>query len=143
MLFVDDDFLISLSTTSLLEDLGHTVVTASSGSEALDVLRAGKPIDMMITDYAMPGMTGLQLAEEARALRPDLPILLATGYADLPTRAKLELPRLQQTLSAEAARRADCRVCSAEPVVTRGTASPRHAAFVAQPPARPQTIRPR
>ena len=96
LLFVDDDFLISLSTTSLLEDLGHTVVTASSGSEALDVLRAGKPIDMMITDYAMPGMTGLQLAEEARALRPDLPILLATGYADLPTRAKLELPRLSK-----------------------------------------------
>lgn len=96
LLFVDDDFLISLSTTSLLEDLGHTVVTASSGPEALDVLRTGKPIDMMITDYAMPGMTGLQLAEEARALRPDLPILLATGYADLPTRADFELPRLQK-----------------------------------------------
>ena len=96
LLFVDDDFLISLSTTSLLEDLGHTVVTASSGSEALDVLRTGKPIDMMITDYAMPGMTGLQLAEEARALRPGLPILLATGYADLPTRAKFELPRLSK-----------------------------------------------
>ncbi len=49
-------------------------------------------------------MTGLQLAEEARALRPGLPILLATGYADLPTRAKFELPRLQQALSADAAR---------------------------------------
>ena len=96
LLFVDDDFLISLSTTSLLEDLGHTVITASSGPEALDVLRTGKPIDMMITDYAMPVMNGLQLAEEARALRPDLPILLATGYADLPTRAKFELPRLQK-----------------------------------------------
>ena len=96
LLFVDDDFLISLSTTSLLEDLGHTVVTASSGAEALDVLRTGKAIDMMITDYAMPGMTGLQLAEEARALRPGLPILLATGYADLPTRADFELPRLHK-----------------------------------------------
>ncbi len=96
LLFVDDDFLISLSTTSLLEDLGHTVVRAASGSEALDVLRTGRSIDMMITDYAMPGMTGLQLAEEARALRPGLPILLATGYADLPKRAKFELPRLQK-----------------------------------------------
>ena len=96
LLFVDDDFLISLSTTSLLEDLGHTVVTASSGSEALAVLRTDRPIDMMITDYAMPGMTGLQLAEEARALRPGLPILLATGYADLPTRADFELPRLHK-----------------------------------------------
>ncbi|WP_296333167.1 PAS domain-containing sensor histidine kinase [Reyranella sp.] len=96
LLFVDDDFLISLSTTSLLEDLGHTVITASSGSQALEVLRTGRPIDMMITDYAMPGMTGLQLAEEARALRPGLPILLATGYADLPTRAPFDLPRLHK-----------------------------------------------
>ncbi len=96
LLFVDDDFLISLSTTSLLEDLGHTVVTASSGAEALEVLRGGEPIDMMITDYAMPGMTGLQLAEEARALRPGLPILLATGYADLPTKSGFELPRLNK-----------------------------------------------
>lgn len=96
LLFVDDDVLISLSTTSLLEDLGHTVVTASSGAEALEVLRAGEPIDMMITDYAMPGMTGLQLAEKARALRPGLPILLATGYADLPTRSGFELPRLNK-----------------------------------------------
>lgn len=105
LLFVDDDFLISLSTTALLEDLGHTVVTASSGGEALDVLRTSKPIDMMITDYAMPGMTGLQLAEQARSLRPGLPILLATGYADLPARANLDLPRLnkpyQQTELAE------------------------------------------
>jgi signal transduction histidine kinase len=96
LLFVDDDFLISLSTVALLEDLGHDVVKASSGEAALDVLKAGKPIDLMITDYAMPGMTGLQLAEAARKLRPDLPILLATGYADLPARARIELPRLSK-----------------------------------------------
>ncbi|KAF0104779.1 MAG: two-component sensor histidine kinase transcriptional regulatory protein [Rhodospirillaceae bacterium] len=96
LLFVDDDFLIGLSTTSLLEDLGHTVVKASSGPEALEVLRSGRPIDLMITDYAMPGMTGLELAEEARALRPSLPILLATGYADLPTRPRIALPRLSK-----------------------------------------------
>jgi signal transduction histidine kinase/CheY-like chemotaxis protein len=96
LLFVDDDFLISLSTASLLEDLGHTVIKASSGADALVVLRDGRDIDLMITDYAMPGMTGLQLAEEARRLRPDLPILLATGYADLPASAALELPRLSK-----------------------------------------------
>jgi signal transduction histidine kinase/CheY-like chemotaxis protein len=105
LLFVDDDFLISLSTTALLEDLGHTVVSASSGAEALGVLRSDKAIDLMITDYAMPHMTGLQLAEEARSLRPGLPILLATGYADLPTRSSFDLPRLnkpyQQTELAE------------------------------------------
>ncbi|WP_428669098.1 ATP-binding protein [Reyranella sp.] len=94
VLFVDDDFLISLSTASLLEDLGHAVIKANSGAEALTVLQDNEPIDLMITDYAMPGMTGLQLAMEARRLRPQLPILLATGYADLPVQTKLELPRL-------------------------------------------------
>ena len=89
LLFVDDDFLISLSTAMLLEDLGHTVIKATSGPDALSVLQNGKPIDLLITDYAMPGMTGLQLAEEARRLRPELPILLATGYADLPTQSEL------------------------------------------------------
>jgi CheY-like chemotaxis protein len=96
LLFVDDDYLINLSTTTLLEDLGHTVIKATSGADALSVLQNGKPIDLLITDYAMPGMTGLQLAEEARRLRPGLPILLATGYADLPATAELELPRLSK-----------------------------------------------
>ena len=96
LLFVDDDFLISLSTAALLEDLGHAVIKASSGSAALDVLKSDKPVDIMITDYAMPGMTGLQLAEAARMLRPGLPILLATGYADLPGQVKLDLPRLSK-----------------------------------------------
>jgi len=96
LLFVDDDFLISLSTAALLEDLGHDVVKAESGSAALEVLESGKPVDLMITDYAMPGMTGVQLAEAARRLRPDLPILLATGYADLPARGNVDLPRLSK-----------------------------------------------
>jgi signal transduction histidine kinase len=96
LLFVDDDFLISLSTAALLEDLGHDVIKASSGAAALDVVKSGKPIDLLITDYAMPGMTGLQLAEAVRELKPDLPILLATGYADLPARPKVELPRLSK-----------------------------------------------
>jgi signal transduction histidine kinase/CheY-like chemotaxis protein len=96
LLFVDDDFLIRLSTVSLLEDLGHAVIAASSGAEALALLRDGKKIDLLITDYAMPGMTGLQLAEAARALRPTLPILLATGYADLLVRPSFDLPRLSK-----------------------------------------------
>ncbi len=96
LLLVDDDFLISLSTKALLEDLGHTVIEANSGAKALEVLRTGKPIDLMITDYAMPGMTGAQLAEAARGLRPDLPILLATGYAELPVGSMPDLPRLSK-----------------------------------------------
>ncbi len=94
LLYVDDDVLISLSTVALLEDLGHTVIQANSGARALEVLRSDRKIDLLITDYAMPGMTGVQLAEEARRLRPGLPILLATGYADLPAPTEPDLPRL-------------------------------------------------
>ncbi len=96
VLFVDDDFLIRLSTASLLEDLGHTVIKAASGAEALEILGRGQKIDMLITDYAMPGMTGLQLAEAVRGLLPRLPILLATGYADLPAHTAFDLPRLSK-----------------------------------------------
>jgi signal transduction histidine kinase/CheY-like chemotaxis protein len=96
LLFVDDDFLIRLSTVALLEDLGHTVINVGSGAEALDVLNGERKIDMVITDYAMPGMTGTQLAEAIRSLKPDLPILLATGYAELPASSRLDLPRLSK-----------------------------------------------
>lgn len=81
---MDDDFLIRLSIVSLLEDLGHTVIAASTGAEALELLQAGTKVDLLINDYAMPGMTGMQLAESVLSLMPKLPILLATGYADLP-----------------------------------------------------------
>jgi signal transduction histidine kinase/CheY-like chemotaxis protein len=96
LLFVDDDPLISLSTVALLEDLGHAVIKAASGDAAMEVLKSDKAIDLLITDYAMPGMNGVQLAAEARALRPELPVLLATGYADLPARSKVDLPRLSK-----------------------------------------------
>jgi CheY-like chemotaxis protein len=96
LLLVDDDFLIRMSTASLLEDLGYVVLKAASGAEALEALKAGAKIDLLVTDYAMPGMTGLQLAEKARALHPGLPILLATGYADLPARSALDVPRLSK-----------------------------------------------
>src|SRR5690606_32767746 len=106
ILVVDDDALIAMSTVDMLEDLGHEVIEANSGASALEILRHPRPIDLMITDYAMPKMTGTQLAEAARELRPRLPILLATGYAELPSGSACDLPRLgkpyQQTqLAAE------------------------------------------
>ena len=94
ILFVDDDPLIAMSTTEMLEDLGHRVIGASSGLHALDIIRSDQPIDLMMTDHVMPGMTGLELAAASRQLRPTLPILLATGYAELPEGAQLDLPRL-------------------------------------------------
>jgi PAS domain S-box-containing protein len=94
ILFVDDDPLIAMSTTEMLEDLGHQVIGASSGLHALDIIRSEQPIDLMLTDHVMPGMTGIELAAAARQVRPSLPILLATGYAELPEGMQLDLPRL-------------------------------------------------
>ncbi len=94
ILFVDDDPLIAMSTTEMLEDLGHHVIGVSSGLHALDIIRSGQVIDLMVTDHVMPGMTGIELAAASRELRPQLPILLATGYAELPEGVQLDLPRL-------------------------------------------------
>jgi signal transduction histidine kinase len=94
ILFVDDDALIAMSTVDMLEDLGHAVVEASSGAEALKIIKDDGTIDLLITDHAMPRMTGSELAKAVRLLRPRLPILLATGYANLPEGDDLNLPRL-------------------------------------------------
>ena len=94
ILVVDDDALINMNTVDMVQDLGHTVLEAYSGKEALAILESGKQIDVLITDYAMPGMTGVELANRARERFPDLPILLATGYADLPSGTTTDLPRL-------------------------------------------------
>ena len=109
ILVVDDDALIAMSTAMMLEDLGHRVIEVGSGGEALELLQQGSSIDLLLTDHAMPGMTGMELARRARELRPDLPILLATGYGDLRGSPDLPLPRLakpyQQTqLAAEIAK---------------------------------------
>jgi PAS domain S-box-containing protein len=83
ILAVDDDALILMNTVALLEDLGHIVVEASSGREALQRLE-GQAFDLIITDHAMPQMTGGQLIAEVSKRWPGMPIILATGYADLP-----------------------------------------------------------
>lgn len=96
ILVVDDDPLIASSTVNMLEDLGHTVIEANSAKRALEILDTGQTVDLMITDQAMPGMTGIELAEIALRQRPSLPILLATGYADLPAGQSLNIPRLSK-----------------------------------------------
>ncbi len=84
VLAVDDDALVLMNTTFLLEDLGHKVIAASSGKQALQALRAGRDIRLVIADQAMPGMTGSELIREIRASWPDMPIILATGYGETP-----------------------------------------------------------
>jgi CheY-like chemotaxis protein len=94
---------------ALLEDLGHTVVGVNSGDEALTALDSGLRPDLIITDHAMPGMTGAQLAATVRRRDLRIPILLATGYAELEGDDGVDLPRLakpytQVQLSAEISR---------------------------------------
>jgi signal transduction histidine kinase len=96
VLVVDDDPLVAAGAAAMLEDLGHTVLQASSAREALALIQTGREIDLVLTDHAMPEMTGVELARRLRQLRPNLPLVLATGYADLPANATAELgvPRL-------------------------------------------------
>jgi len=95
VLAVDDDALVLFNTTAMLEDLGHTAIEARSGREALEILRKTR-VDLVVTDQAMPQMTGVQLAETIRAEWPGMPVILATGYADLPGGTGKELPKLSK-----------------------------------------------
>ncbi|MET0238877.1 MAG: PAS domain-containing protein [Sphingobium sp.] len=94
ILAVDDDWLILMNTGALLEDLGHQVFEAGSGEEALACLRDNPDIDVLITDQAMPGMTGTQLVGHVATLRPDLPIILASGYGEIPADARARIIKL-------------------------------------------------
>ena len=103
VLAVDDDPLVLLNTVAILEDLGHTVFEAGSGPKALEILKREPRIDLVVTDQAMPNMTGVQLAENIRSQRPAMPIIVVTGYAELPGDApaglhKLSKPFRQQEL---------------------------------------------
>jgi CheY-like chemotaxis protein len=101
VLLVEDDDLVMAGTTAMLEDLGHAVVEATSGDAALAILRENGAIDLVITDHAMPGITGLELAERIRAAWPQMPILLASGHAELPERTGLNVPRLTKPFRQE------------------------------------------
>ncbi len=99
ILTVDDDPLVALNTSALLEELGHTVYSAPSALHALDILRQEKKIDLMITDQLMPDMTGSELASRIRAEKPHIAIILATGYAELAPGEAEGLPRLTKPFS--------------------------------------------
>jgi len=96
ILLVDDDPLVTETAVCMLEDLGHHVTVASSGRQALELLGSVSPLDLVITDYAMPGMTGKELAEHIRQTRPALPIVLASGYAEIRSGDTSGLPRIDK-----------------------------------------------
>jgi len=82
ILLVDDDELIRASVPPMVEFFGHRVVSAAGGREALQYLKEGQGFDLVILDLNMPGMDGLETLRHLRRLRPDLPVLLATGRLD-------------------------------------------------------------
>ncbi|MBS7536677.1 response regulator [Ancylobacter sonchi] len=102
VLVVDDDPLVLSTTAAMIEDLGYRVVEASSGGEALALLAEGESFDVVLTDQAMPGMTGLQLAAAISERFPSFPVILGTGYAELPEGAESQLRRLAKPFGQDA-----------------------------------------
>ena len=94
VLVVDDNADVASLTTALLEQLGYRTRCARSAAEALEILRRGEPvIDAVISDVAMSGMNGIELANVLRLRHPALPVVLATGYSEMLTRWTDEIPR--------------------------------------------------
>ncbi|MFC5461133.1 response regulator [Massilia niabensis] len=82
ILVVEDDDFVRESMVESLQALGHTVAQAPNGEAGLRELERAQP-DLIITDYLMPGMTGAELVRRARVLLPSVPMIIATGYADM------------------------------------------------------------
>ncbi|HEX4695208.1 response regulator [Sphingomonas sp.] len=82
ILFVEDNVEVAAFARTLLDELGHDVLYAQTGEAALELAARNAPFDLLFSDIVMPGMSGFDLAEEVRRLRPDVPILLTTGYSD-------------------------------------------------------------
>ena len=78
----------------MLEDLGHRVIGANSGQQALEILKSGRPIDLMMTDHAMPGMTGIELAAAVARAAPVAADPAGDRLCRTARRAQVDLPRL-------------------------------------------------
>jgi len=95
VLLVDDEDLVRAATAELIRDLGHSVAEADGALEALGRLDGGFKVDVVVTDYMMPGMDGGTLARRIAETHPDIAVLLITGYTG-PTNDVMHLPRLSK-----------------------------------------------
>jgi len=93
VLLVDDENIVRVATAEMIRDLGHDVEEAGSGAEALALLESGLKVDVLVTDYMMPGLDGAALARRLEKTHPKLPVLLITGYTGH-TQEMVHLPRL-------------------------------------------------
>ena len=83
-----------IGTAEMLTDVGYKVIEATSGAEALRLLRSGNAPALLITDYLMPGMNGVELIEHARDLAPSMKVMLITGYSTIAEGPGASVPRL-------------------------------------------------
>ncbi len=81
VLVVEDVMLIRMATVDMIEQIGFTAAEAGDGAEALAILQKDPEISILLTDLGLPGMNGRQLVEEARRLRPDIKVIIASGYS--------------------------------------------------------------
>jgi signal transduction histidine kinase len=93
IMLVDDEDVVRFGTAEMIRDLGHRVIEARGGAEALTLLADNPNIDVVVSDYKMPRMDGAEFARRLHATRPQLPVLIVTGYTG-PTDEVLHLPRL-------------------------------------------------
>lgn len=101
ILVVDDEAPIRDLLHEFLDEEGHTVVVAGCAAEAMDLLQASPTIRLMVTDVLMPGMNGIELAERATELRPDLQILLVSGSWSLLQQPTARWPVLEKPFRLE------------------------------------------
>ena len=90
VMVVDDDALVREAASGMLEAQGHRVITAGGGYEALGLLEDGFECEVVVLDLNMPNLDGLATLKRLRRLKPELPVLMATGYIDGPTRTRIE-----------------------------------------------------
>ncbi|HET9835669.1 MAG TPA: response regulator [Rhodanobacteraceae bacterium] len=90
ILLVEDEAILRELAAENLLDAGYQVVEAGDGTKGLEALRSDIRIDVLLSDIKLPGMNGYELAEAAKMLRPQLKVILMTGYAPTPLPPKLE-----------------------------------------------------
>jgi CheY-like chemotaxis protein len=133
VLAVDDDDLVLGNTVMMLEELGHRALAAKSGREALEILGREARIDLVVTDQAMPGMSGIELAEAVRERWPQVRVLVATGFAELPGASGRSFATATLIIGPRAKRSPGCRArkkrkrwpMPSSPRIARRAATPR------------------
>jgi CheY-like chemotaxis protein len=83
VLVVEDDPLVRMAAVDMVEALGFTPLQAGDAPAAMEILNRRQPVDVLFTDVGLPGVRGTELAQQARALRPSLKVIFASGYGDV------------------------------------------------------------